>query len=101
MFPFSLYAIAGVLAGVHLYLLLVFTVYTPAAALLEWAALLGSLCLLVAACVSLFKPRVAAQIALNACLLIWAFYAPATVRTVQTKLLRHSVPMEHSVPGKR
>ncbi len=101
MLPFSLYVITGVLTGVHLYLLLVFTVYTPAAALLEWVAMLGSLCLLVAACVSLFKPRVAARIALIACLLIWAFYAPATVRTVRTKVLKHSVPTEHSVPGKR
>lgn len=91
---------AGALTGVHLYLLLAFTVYSPAANRLEWAALAGSLCLLVAACVSLFKPRAAAQIALIACLLIWAFYAPATVRTVQTTVLKHRVAREHSVPGK-
>jgi hypothetical protein len=99
MFPFSLYAIAGILTGVHLYLLLGLTAYAPAANLLEWIALAGSLCLLAAAGISLFKPRAAARVALIACLLIWTFYAPATVKTLQTKVLRHRVVTEHSVPG--
>ncbi len=100
MFPFSLYVITGVLTGVHLYLLLVFTVYTPAATLLEWVALLGSLGLLVAAYVSLFRPRLAAQIALIACLLSWAFYAPAAVRTVHSDVLKYRRSVVHSVSGK-
>jgi len=98
MLPFSLYATAGVLTAAHLYLLLALTAYAPAANLLEWVALAGSLCLIAAACISLFKPRMAGQIALLACLLIWIFYAPATVRTVQTKLLKHPVAIQHSVP---
>jgi hypothetical protein len=99
MLPFSLYATAGILTAVHLYLLLVFAAYAPAANLLEWVALAGSLCLLSAACISLFKPRAAARVALIACLFIWTFYAPATVKTLQTKVLRPRVITEHSVSG--
>ena len=99
MFPFSLYAIAGILTAVHLYLLLVFTAHAPAVNVLEWVALLGSLWLLVAACLSLYRPRVAAQVALIACLLIWTFYAPATVKTMQAKVLNHRGTFEHSVHG--
>jgi len=94
MLPFSLYATAGILTAVHLYLLLVFAASAPAANLLEWVALAGSLCLLSAACISLFKPRAAAQVALVACLLIWTFYTPATVKTLQTKVLRHRLVTE-------
>jgi hypothetical protein len=97
MLPFSLYATAGILTTVHLYLLLVFAAYAPAANLLEWVALAGSLCLLSAAGISLFKPRAAARVALIACLLLWTFYAPATVKTLQTKVLRHRVVTEHPI----
>jgi len=76
------------------------TTNTPAANVLQWVALGGSLCLLLAACVSLFKPRAAAQTALIACLLIWAFYAPATVNAIKAKQFQRRTPVEHSIPEK-
>jgi hypothetical protein len=49
---------------------------------LELVSLVGSLCLIVAAYLSLFKPHAAARLALLAALAIWCFYGPAIARTV-------------------
>lgn len=91
MLPFILYFVTAVLTGFHLYTLLSFTLYGAPFNLLELVALLGSFCLLIAAYVSLFRPRTAAQLALIACLAMWCFYAPAIAKVVRTKLGNHTV----------
>jgi len=57
---------------------------------LEIISLLGSFCLVIAAYVTLFKPRAAAKLALLACLAIWCFYGPAIAQTVRAKLRKPS-----------
>jgi hypothetical protein len=85
MLPFCLYFVAGVITGLHVYTLLALTVYGVPFNPLELVALLGSLCLLIAAYVSLFKPYAAARLALLACLALWCFYGPAIAKSIRTK----------------
>lgn len=85
MLPFCLYFVAGVITGFHVYTLLALTMYGVPFNPLELVALLGSLCLLIAAYVSLFKPYAAARLALLACLAIWCFYGPAIAQSIRTK----------------
>jgi len=84
MFPFCVYFVGGVVTGFHVYTLLALAVYGIPISPLELTSLLGSLCLLIAAFVSLFKPSMAARLALLACLAIWCFYGPATARLIRT-----------------
>lgn len=103
MLPFCLYFVAGLITGIHVYTLLVLALYGAPANPLELAALLGSLCLLIAAYLSLFKPRAAARLALIACLAAWSFYGPAIAKSIRPKLhgqsssLRGRQPFPH--PG--
>jgi hypothetical protein len=85
MLPFLLYFVTGVITGFHVYTLLALTVYGSPFNPLEFVSLLGSLCLLLAACVSLYKPHAAARIALLAALAIWSFYGPAIAKSLRTK----------------
>ena len=85
MLPFCLYFVAGVITGIHVYTLLALAVYGGPSNPLELASLLGSLCLLIAAYVSLFKPRTAARLALLASLAIWCFYGPAFAKSIRTE----------------
>ncbi len=85
MLPFLLYFVAGVITGFHVYTLLALTVYGVPFNPLELVALLGSLCLLIAAYLSLFKPFAAARLALLACLALWCFYGPAIAKSIRTK----------------
>jgi hypothetical protein len=85
MLPFFLYFVAGVITGFHVYTLLALTVYGVPFNPLELVALLGSLCLFIAAYVSLFKPFAAARLALLACLALWCFYGPAIAKSIRTK----------------
>jgi hypothetical protein len=89
MLPFILYFVTAVLTGFRLYTLLSFTLYGAPFNLLELVALLGSFCLLIAAYVSLFRPRTAGQLALIACLAMWCFYGPAIGQIVPTSLVKH------------
>ena len=89
MLPFCLYFVASVITGFHIYSLLALTVYGVPFNPLELVSLLGSFLLLIAACISLFRPYAAARVALIACLLIWSFYAPATANLVRNGFLRH------------
>ncbi|MGB8580269.1 MAG: hypothetical protein WCD47_05565 [Candidatus Sulfotelmatobacter sp.] len=91
MLPFCLYFITGVITGFHVYTLLALTWYGEPLNLLELVSLLGSLLLLISAWISLFRPNVAARVALIACLLIWSFYAPATANLVRHGFHRHKV----------
>jgi hypothetical protein len=90
MFPFFLYFAASVITGFHVYTLLALAVYGAPANPLELVSLLGSLCLLIAAYISLFKPNAAARLALIACLAIWCFYGPAIAKSVRPKLTGQS-----------
>jgi hypothetical protein len=90
MFPFCLYFVAGVVTGFHVCTLLALAVYGIPFNPLELTSLFGSLCLLVAAFVSLFKPYMAGRLALLACLAIWGFYGPATARLIRTNFHHQS-----------
>jgi hypothetical protein len=86
MFPFLLYFVAAVVTGFHLYTLLSLVVLGVPVHPLEVVALLGSLCLLIAAYISLFRPYAAAKLALLAALAIWSVYGPALANVVRTKM---------------
>jgi hypothetical protein len=70
--------------------LVILTVYGAPFNPFEFVSLLGSLCLLVAAYVSLFRPYAAARLALLASLAIWCFYGPAIAKSIRTKLGKQS-----------
>jgi hypothetical protein len=91
MLPFFLFFAAGLITGFHVYTLLALAVFGVPINPLEFVSLLGSLCLLIAACVSLFNPRAAAQIALIAALAMWSFYGPAIAKAVRAKIAMHNV----------
>jgi hypothetical protein len=90
MLPFCLYFATGVITGLHVYTLLTLAVYGVPFNPLELVSLLGSLCLLIAAFVSLFKPHAAARLALLASLAIWCFYGPAIAKSFRTKFDKQS-----------
>ena len=94
MFPFCLYFVASVITGFHVYALLAPAVYGAPWNPLELVSLLGSLCLMIAAYVSLFKPYAAARLALIACLAIWCFYGPAIAKSIRPKLGGQSSVLE-------
>ena len=85
MLPFILYFVTGVATGFHVYTLL-FAAYGAPLNPLELVSLLGSLCLLIAAYISLFRPHAAGRLALIACLLMWCFYGPAIANLVRARL---------------
>jgi hypothetical protein len=85
MLPFCLYFVAGMATGFHVYTLLALTLYGAPFNSLELVSLLGSVGLLIAAFISLFKPYAAARIALIACLMTWSFYGPGVAKVVRTK----------------
>lgn len=99
MLPFCLYFVAGLVTGFHVYTLLAMAVYGAPANPLELVSLLGSLLLLIAAMISLFRPHAAARVALIGSLLIWSFYGPAIAKLVRTKFDRHSVVSASHAPG--
>jgi hypothetical protein len=89
MLPFCLYFVAGIVTGFNVYTLAL-AMYGARLNPLELVSLMGSLCLLIAAYVSLSKPNAAAKIALLASLMIWCFYGPAIAKSVRTKLAKQS-----------
>lgn len=97
MLPFLLFLIAGALTGYQVYALVALGAYGAPVSPLEFLSLLGSLALVGAAYLSLWKPRVAARVALLAALVIWCFYAPATLSTVRSWRARHAPA---AIPGK-
>ena len=90
MLPFFLYLIAGVMTGFQVYALVALGAYGAPVSPLELLSLLGSLVLIVAAYLSLWKPRLGARVALLAVLIIWCFYAPATLHAVKSWHARHA-----------
>ncbi len=85
MLPFFLYFAAGVITGFHVYTLMSLVVYGTPINPLEIVSLLGSLGLVIAAYISLFKPYAAARLALLASMVIWCFYGPAISQSIRTK----------------
>lgn len=83
MLPFFLYLVAGAVTGFHVYSLLTLTAVGAPSHPLEFVSLLGSFGLVVAAYLSLLKPRAAARLALLASLAIWCFYGPAIAHAVE------------------
>jgi len=94
MSAFAIYFVTGIVTGYHLYTLLSFALYGAPFNLLELLALLGSFCLLIAGYVSLFRPRVAARVALIACLVMWSFYGPAIAKIVRTRFDKSAIVSE-------
>jgi len=86
MLPFFIYFVAGVVTGFHVYSLLALTVLGVPSHPLEFVSLLGSLCLVFAAYLSLFKPHAAARVALLASLAIWMFYGPAMLGAIEFRM---------------
>lgn len=101
MLPFSLYFVTGLATGFHIYTLLTLAIYGVPVSPVELISLLGSLTLLIAAYVSLFKPYVAARIALIACLAIWSFYAPALANSVRAKFHKQSSMLQMALQRER
>jgi hypothetical protein len=91
MLPFFLYFVTGVVTGFHVYTLLALSVYGAPFNPLELVSLLGSIGLLIAAYVSLYRPYAAGRLALIAALAIWCFYGPAIARVVRTRLAAPAV----------
>ena len=85
MLPFVLYFVTAIFTGYHLYALMSLVVYGVPVNALELIGFLGSAALLIAAYVSLFRPRAAARVALIACLALWCFYAPAIANFVRAR----------------
>ncbi len=83
MFPFLLYLVAAVLTAAHVYVLLSMAVFGVPRHVLELLSLFGSACLLVSSSISLWRPRIAAKLALLAALAMWCFYAPAIATTLR------------------
>jgi hypothetical protein len=104
MLPFILYVVAGVVTGLHVYTLM-FAGFGIPFNPLELVSLLGSLCLLMAAYLSLFKPHAAARLALVAALAMWCFYGPALANRVRAHLGRpaavspYMLPLSDGAPG--
>lgn len=86
MLPFLVYFATGVVTGYHIYTLLALVVYGVPINPLAVIGLFGSLGLLIAAYISLFRPQAAAKVALIAALAIWSFYGPAIANVVRTRL---------------
>lgn len=94
MLPFILYFAAAVATAYHVLTLLTLALYGAPSDPLEMLALVGSLGLLIAAYVSLFRPPAAAKIALLAALLLWSFYGPAIAHQVRATFEKRSVLSE-------
>jgi hypothetical protein len=77
MFPFLLYVATGIVDGLHVLALLMQAVLGATARPVQYIALVGTIVLLCAGVTALFSARIAAYIALVACLANWTFYLPA------------------------
>jgi len=85
MLPFLIYFVAGALTGYHLYTLIALAAYGAPFNPLEFVAFMGSVGLVLAGYVSLFRPYAAARIALIASLLVWGFYGPAIAKLTRAR----------------
>jgi hypothetical protein len=99
MLPFIIYFVAAIVTGIHLLTLLSLAAYGVTISPFELLALLGSILILIAAYVSLFRPYAAARIALLAAILMWSFYGPAIATYVRGRLAKRSVLSEVTLPS--
>jgi hypothetical protein len=75
----TLYVVAAVVTGLHNFYRIMDMVNGAPVPLLDCSALLGSVTLLAAAVLVLFRPRVAAKVGLTGSLLSWLFYVPLLI----------------------
>ena len=94
MLPFILYVVTGVVTGLHVYTLM-FAGFGMPFNPLELISFLGSLCLLLAAYLSLFKPDAAARLALVAALAMWCFYGSALANRVRAHFGRTAAASQY------
>lgn len=94
MLPFVLYAATGGVTGCHIYFLLVLGRYGVPQNIWEFVALLLSLCIVICAYISIYRPILAARIALVSALGMWCFYGPAIVATVRAGHLKQLIKMQ-------
>jgi len=73
--PFGFYLLTGLSSGVQVLSLVVFVVWGRAVRWLELLSLSGSVVLVAASVVSLFRPQRAARVALLACFALWGYYS--------------------------
>src|ERR1700733_2365427 len=99
MLPFILYFVTASVTGYHVYALLSLTVYGAPFSPLLLVSLIGSICMLIAAYISLFRPHAAARVALLASLAIWSFYGPAIAQMVRTKNVGTKIVRLRPSPG--
>jgi len=88
MLPFVIYFVTGIVTALHIGSLLVVALYGIPVSPLEVVALAGSFCLLLAAYVTLYRPRAAAKIALIATFILWSFYGPAIAGRIRAGSLK-------------
>ncbi len=84
MVPLLVYLVAGLITGVHLFVLLSSAILGGSFSGLEVLSLLGSVCLAATAYVALFRPYLAAKIALPSALVSWCFYGPSIRASLAT-----------------
>lgn len=89
MLPFVLYSSCAIVTGFHLFTLLSLSLQGAPINPLEVISLLGSVGLLIAAYISLYRPGAAARVALLAALVIWVFYAPAIGSSIRKRFASH------------
>jgi hypothetical protein len=98
MLPFILYFLTGLVAVFHVYTFLTLAVYGAPFDPLELVALLGSLCMLIAAYVSLLRPQAGAKVALIGALAIWSFYGPGIAKIVRTRFDSRNKQSQFALP---
>jgi len=88
MLPFLLYATTGTITGWHIYFLLTLGAFGVPQNAWEVISLPLALCIVICAYISLYRPVLAARMALVASLGMWCFYGPAIVATSRAGHLR-------------
>ena len=90
MFPFLLFATTGLTTGYQVYrLLMLAALWGAPTSPLQYVSFLGSFALLGAAVLSLFRYRIAVQFALVFAFVIWLFYGPALIVSLQGAVSGH------------
>jgi hypothetical protein len=73
----ALYLITGLVMTAQTYWLLMWAIWGAPTSFIEYVALLGGLCLLLAAILSIWLKRLSAWLAFASILMMWCFYLPA------------------------
>ena len=90
----ALYLVTGAVTGFQVVRLLMWAVWGAPTSPIQYVSLVGSAVLCVASGVTLFKPRLAAKIALAAVATIWSFYVPALIQSLPNIA---AIPIEEAI----